>query len=139
MHLCLTYFDQLIYRCTHMFSSYVFNKFTTYSMFVKLIDFYYHSLLLCLVIWILPKFHACTHESQVPVASGRESYPFSLDVSRNTRFLFTNRTSTPAKTISKSIVRKYVVTYFFGTLTLEPSCWYFFFLLIVLYLKGIYT
>ncbi|KEH34123.1 proteasome activator complex subunit-like protein [Medicago truncatula] len=41
---------------------------------------------------------------EVPVANGSGSYPFSLDVPRNTRFLFANRTSTPAKAISKSIV-----------------------------------
>ncbi|XP_058787950.1 proteasome activator subunit 4 [Vicia villosa] len=41
---------------------------------------------------------------EVPVANGSGSYPFSLDVPRNTRFLFSNRTSTPAKAISKSIV-----------------------------------
>ncbi|KAK7387207.1 hypothetical protein VNO78_27798 [Psophocarpus tetragonolobus] len=41
---------------------------------------------------------------EVPVANGSGSYPFSLDVPRNTRFLFSNKTSTPAKAISKSIV-----------------------------------
>ncbi|CAI8596807.1 unnamed protein product [Vicia faba] len=41
---------------------------------------------------------------EVPVANGSGSYPYSLDVPRNTRFLFSNRTSTPAKAISKSIV-----------------------------------
>ncbi|GAU13463.1 hypothetical protein TSUD_127600 [Trifolium subterraneum] len=41
---------------------------------------------------------------EVPVANGSGSYPFSLDVPRNTRFLFSNRTSTPAKAIAKSIV-----------------------------------
>lgn len=44
-------------------------------------------------------------ESQVPVANGSGSYPFSVDVPRNTRFLFSNRTTTPAKAIAKSIVR----------------------------------
>ncbi|CAJ2640178.1 unnamed protein product [Trifolium pratense] len=41
---------------------------------------------------------------EVPVANGSGSYPYSLDVPRNTRFLFSNRTSTPAKAIAKSIV-----------------------------------
>ncbi|XP_047151805.1 proteasome activator subunit 4 [Vigna umbellata] len=41
---------------------------------------------------------------EVPVANGSGSYPFSLDVPRNTRFLFSNKTSTPTKAISKSIV-----------------------------------
>lgn len=42
---------------------------------------------------------------QVPVANGSGSYPFSIDVPRNTRFLFANRTVTPSKAIAKSIVR----------------------------------
>lgn len=41
---------------------------------------------------------------EVPVANGSGSYPFSVDVPRNTRFLFSNRTVTPAKAIAKSIV-----------------------------------
>nr|KYP76237.1 Proteasome activator complex subunit 4 [Cajanus cajan] len=41
---------------------------------------------------------------EVPVANGSGSYPFSLDVPRNTRFLFSNKTSTPAKAIAKSII-----------------------------------
>ncbi|PWA43841.1 proteasome activating protein [Artemisia annua] len=41
---------------------------------------------------------------EVPVASGGGSYPFTIDVPRNTRFLFTNRAHTPAKAIAKSIV-----------------------------------
>ncbi|KAJ1393019.1 Proteasome activator Blm10, mid region, partial [Sesbania bispinosa] len=41
---------------------------------------------------------------EVPVANGSGSYPYSLDVPRNTRFLFSNKTSTPAKAIAKSIV-----------------------------------
>ncbi|KAL6203633.1 hypothetical protein ACLB2K_027333 [Fragaria x ananassa] len=41
---------------------------------------------------------------EVPVANGSGSYPFSVDVPRNTRFLFSNRTVTPAKGIAKSIV-----------------------------------
>ncbi|PON47216.1 Coatomer beta subunit [Parasponia andersonii] len=41
---------------------------------------------------------------EVPVANGSGSYPFSVDVPRNTRFLFSNRTMTPAKAIAKSIV-----------------------------------
>lgn len=41
---------------------------------------------------------------EVPVANGSGSYPFSVDVPRNTRFLFSNKTMTPAKAIAKSIV-----------------------------------
>ncbi|GMI63857.1 proteasome activating protein 200 [Hibiscus trionum] len=41
---------------------------------------------------------------EVPVASGSGSYPFSADVPRNTRFLFSNKTVTPAKAIAKSVV-----------------------------------
>ncbi|KAJ9173841.1 hypothetical protein P3X46_016937 [Hevea brasiliensis] len=41
---------------------------------------------------------------EVPVANGSGSYPFSVDVPRNTRFLFSNKTTTPAKAIAKSIV-----------------------------------
>lgn len=41
---------------------------------------------------------------EVPVANGSGSYPFSVDVPRNTRFLFANRTATPSKAIAKSIV-----------------------------------
>ncbi|KVI02352.1 Armadillo-type fold [Cynara cardunculus var. scolymus] len=41
---------------------------------------------------------------EVPVASGGGSYPFSIDVPRNTRFLFSNRSHTPSKAIAKSIV-----------------------------------
>ncbi|GMJ16016.1 proteasome activating protein 200 [Hibiscus trionum] len=41
---------------------------------------------------------------EVPVASGSGSYPFSVDVPRNTRFLFSNKTATPAKAIAKSVV-----------------------------------
>jgi hypothetical protein len=36
--------------------------------------------------------------------------------------LFSNRTSTPAKAIAKSIVRKYVLPYFCGIVMLEPCC-----------------
>ncbi|PHT77454.1 Proteasome activator subunit 4 [Capsicum annuum] len=42
--------------------------------------------------------------AQVPVANGSGSNPFSVDVPRNTRFLFSNRTITPSKAIAKSIV-----------------------------------
>jgi proteasome activator subunit 4 len=38
------------------------------------------------------------------VANGSGSYPFSVDVPRNTRFLFSNKSATPAKAISKAIV-----------------------------------
>uniref|UniRef100_A0A2P2M9I2 Proteasome activator Blm10 middle HEAT repeats region domain-containing protein n=1 Tax=Rhizophora mucronata TaxID=61149 RepID=A0A2P2M9I2_RHIMU len=41
---------------------------------------------------------------EVPVANGGGSYPFSVDVPRNTRFLFSNKTIAPAKAIAKSIV-----------------------------------
>ncbi|KAK4398681.1 Proteasome activator subunit [Sesamum angolense] len=41
---------------------------------------------------------------EVPVANGGGSYPFSIDVPRNTRFLFANRNVTPSKAIAKSIV-----------------------------------
>lgn len=41
---------------------------------------------------------------EVPVANGSGSYPFSIDVPRNTRFLFANRSVTPSKAIAKSIV-----------------------------------
>ncbi|KAL8462064.1 hypothetical protein ACS0TY_033224 [Phlomoides rotata] len=41
---------------------------------------------------------------EVPVASGGGSYPFSVGVPRNTRFLFANRSVTPSKAIAKSIV-----------------------------------
>lgn len=41
---------------------------------------------------------------EVPVANGSGSNPFSVDVPRNTRFLFSNRTITPSKAIAKSIV-----------------------------------
>ncbi|PKI35691.1 proteasome activator subunit 4 [Punica granatum] len=41
---------------------------------------------------------------EVPVANGSGSYPFSVDVPRNTRFLFPNKSSTPAKAIAKAIV-----------------------------------
>ncbi|XP_020420583.1 THO complex subunit 3-like [Prunus persica] len=40
----------------------------------------------------------------VPVANGSGSYPFSVDVPRNTRFLFSNKTVTQAKAIAKSNV-----------------------------------
>lgn len=41
---------------------------------------------------------------EVPVANGNGSYPFSVDVPRNTRFLFSNKAVTPAKAIAKSVV-----------------------------------
>ncbi|KAF7816036.1 proteasome activator subunit 4-like [Senna tora] len=41
---------------------------------------------------------------EVPIANGSGSYPFPMDVPRNTRFLFSNKTATPAKAIAKSIV-----------------------------------
>lgn len=41
---------------------------------------------------------------EVPVANSNASFPFSVDVPRNTRFLFSNKAVTPAKAIAKSIV-----------------------------------
>ncbi|XP_058114656.1 proteasome activator subunit 4 isoform X2 [Magnolia sinica] len=41
---------------------------------------------------------------EVPVANGNGSYPFSVDVPRNMRFLFSSKVVTPAKAIAKSIV-----------------------------------
>lgn len=41
---------------------------------------------------------------EVPVANGASSYPYSVNVPGNTRFLFSNKTSTPSKAIAKSIV-----------------------------------
>eukprot|EP00262_Sarcandra_glabra_P003482 TRINITY_DN14214_c0_g1_i1.p1 TRINITY_DN14214_c0_g1~~TRINITY_DN14214_c0_g1_i1.p1 ORF type:complete len:1823 (-),score=279.41 TRINITY_DN14214_c0_g1_i1:199-5139(-) len=41
---------------------------------------------------------------EVPVANGHGSYPFSVDVPRNTRFLFSSKVVTPAKSIAQAIV-----------------------------------
>ncbi|XP_051128404.1 proteasome activator subunit 4 [Andrographis paniculata] len=41
---------------------------------------------------------------EVPVANGGASNPFGIDVPRNTRFLFANRSVTPSKAIAISIV-----------------------------------
>ncbi|KAK9152276.1 hypothetical protein Syun_010585 [Stephania yunnanensis] len=41
---------------------------------------------------------------EVPVASGNGSYPFFVDVPRNTRFLFSNKAVVPSKAVAKSIV-----------------------------------
>ncbi|RZC51061.1 hypothetical protein C5167_019488 [Papaver somniferum] len=41
---------------------------------------------------------------EVPVANGNASYPYPMDVPRNTRFLFSNKAITPARDIAKSIV-----------------------------------
>uniref|UniRef100_J3MDH3 Proteasome activator complex subunit 4 C-terminal domain-containing protein n=1 Tax=Oryza brachyantha TaxID=4533 RepID=J3MDH3_ORYBR len=41
---------------------------------------------------------------EVPISSGSGSYPFPLDVPRNTRFLFSSKTRTPSKAIAKSVV-----------------------------------
>ncbi|XP_038972814.1 proteasome activator subunit 4 isoform X1 [Phoenix dactylifera] len=41
---------------------------------------------------------------EVPVSNGNGSYPFPLEVPRNTRFLFSSKTGMPAKAIAKSIV-----------------------------------
>lgn len=41
---------------------------------------------------------------EVPIANGNGSYPFSVDVPRNTRFLFPGKVVTPAREIAKSIV-----------------------------------
>lgn len=67
----------------------------------------YHLLLLFLLL-LCESTLICPHpicKPQVPVANGTGSYPFSVDVPRNTRFLFSNKTATPAKAIAKSIVR----------------------------------
>ncbi|CAN1354111.1 Proteasome activator subunit 4 [Linum perenne] len=48
---------------------------------------------------------------EVPVANGSGSYPFPVDVPRNTRFLFSNKTVTPTKAIAKSIVRLTVLSH----------------------------
>lgn len=50
---------------------------------------------------------------QVPVESGGGSYPFTIDVPRITRFLFTNRAHTPAKAIAKSSFIKWVLSLYF--------------------------
>lgn len=55
------------------------------------------------------KFHAVILKLQVPVANGNGSYPFSVDVPRNTRFLFSNKAVTPAKAIAKSVVRMIIM------------------------------
>lgn len=41
---------------------------------------------------------------EVPVSNANGSYPFPLDVPRNTRFLFSSKMGTPGKAIAKSIV-----------------------------------
>ncbi|XP_068639166.1 proteasome activator subunit 4 isoform X2 [Aristolochia californica] len=41
---------------------------------------------------------------EVPVGSGNGTYPYSLDVPKNTKFLFSSKVVTPAKAIAKSIV-----------------------------------
>lgn len=43
------------------------------------------------------------------MANGSSSYPYSVNVPRNTRFLFSNKTSTPSKAIAKSIVRSSIL------------------------------
>ncbi|GJN28950.1 hypothetical protein PR202_gb17128 [Eleusine coracana subsp. coracana] len=40
----------------------------------------------------------------VPISGGNGSYPFPVEVPRNTRFLFSSKTRTPSKAIAKSIV-----------------------------------
>ncbi|KAL8129180.1 hypothetical protein V2J09_018335 [Rumex salicifolius] len=60
-----------------------------------------------LIVWepLLPVlFTAYLNLFEVPVANGSGSYPFPTNVPRNTRFLFSNKTSTPSKAIAKSIV-----------------------------------
>ncbi|KZV41974.1 proteasome activator subunit 4 [Dorcoceras hygrometricum] len=47
---------------------------------------------------------------EVPVANGSGTSPFSVDVPRNTRFLFANRTGTPSKAVAKSVVRLVFIT-----------------------------
>lgn len=41
---------------------------------------------------------------EVPVSNSHGSYPFPLEVPKNTRFLFSSKMGTPAKAIAKSIV-----------------------------------
>ncbi|KAG9448800.1 hypothetical protein H6P81_008765 [Aristolochia fimbriata] len=41
---------------------------------------------------------------EVPVGSGNGTYPYSLDVPRNTKFLFSSKVVIPSKAIAKSIV-----------------------------------
>ncbi|VAI73240.1 unnamed protein product [Triticum turgidum subsp. durum] len=40
----------------------------------------------------------------VPISSGNGSYPFPVEVPRNTRFLFSSKTRSPSKAIAKSVV-----------------------------------
>ncbi|XP_039119734.1 proteasome activator subunit 4 isoform X1 [Dioscorea cayenensis subsp. rotundata] len=42
---------------------------------------------------------------EVPVSNANGSYPFPLEVHRNTRFLFSSKMGSPAKAIAKSIVQ----------------------------------
>ncbi|KAK8926304.1 hypothetical protein KSP39_PZI018786 [Platanthera zijinensis] len=49
-------------------------------------------------------FTRCLNMFEVPVSTGNGSYPFPLEVPRNTKFLFSSKTVTPAKAIAKSIV-----------------------------------
>lgn len=76
----------------------------TKSCLCRLLQDGLNQLLLFLLLWTLIRFHHIC-KTQVPVANGSGSYPFSVDVPRNTRFLFANKTVTPAKAIAKSIVR----------------------------------
>ncbi|KQK18511.1 hypothetical protein BRADI_1g42980v3 [Brachypodium distachyon] len=41
---------------------------------------------------------------EVPISSGNGSYPFPVEVPRNTRFLFSSKTRSPTKAIAKSVV-----------------------------------
>ncbi|VAI85409.1 unnamed protein product [Triticum turgidum subsp. durum] len=41
---------------------------------------------------------------EVPISSGNGSYPFPVEVPRNTRFLFSSKTRSPSKAIAKSVV-----------------------------------
>lgn len=75
-------------------------------------NYYYYCCCYCYIMLLLLLLLLCTliclhpiYEPQVPVANGSGSYPFSVDVPRNTRFLFSNKTVTPAKAIAKAIVR----------------------------------
>lgn len=74
-------------------------------------NYYYYCCYYCyimLLLLLLVRTLICLHpicQPQVPVANGSGSYPFSVDVPRNTRFLFSNKTVTPAKAIAKAIVR----------------------------------
>uniref|UniRef100_M8CC88 Proteasome activator complex subunit 4 n=1 Tax=Aegilops tauschii TaxID=37682 RepID=M8CC88_AEGTA len=49
-------------------------------------------------------FHPTRRMNRVPISSGNGSYPFPVEVPRNTRFLFSSKTRSPSKAIAKSVV-----------------------------------